>query len=133
MANRGNWKLSIGGSSFADYTDVLQPLDHSGGPMVLEFPGYGAAAPYFSNLGNFKGARHYQLDRIHATDKAAHDWWQTAAATWAGVADVVLTHLNYDGTETTYTIAGAKIEISVGMPNGVSTTSKIIITGGAAT
>jgi hypothetical protein len=132
VANRGTWKIAIGGSAFADYTDVLQPEGIGGGPNVLEIQGYGAATPVFLNLGNWKLPRRFTLTREHATDTAAHAWYQTAAATWAGVATVVLTHLDYAGNETTYTILGAKVEIEVLTPIGLATITQITITGGAA-
>ena len=132
MANKGTWKISIGGASFADYTDILQPEGIGGGPTILKIPGYGAAAPMYLNLGNNERPRRFTMTRTHASDTAAHAWYQTATATWAGVANVVLTHIDYSGTETTYTITGAKVEIEVETPIGPTTTTRITITGGNA-
>ena len=131
--NEGTWKISIGGSAFADYTDILQPEGISGGPNIVAFEGYGATAPVFVNLGNTKLVRRFTMTREHTTDTLAHAWYQTAAATWAGVATVVLTHMDYSGTETTFTIANAKIEIDVATPIGLATTTKLTFTGGPAT
>lgn len=133
MANKGTWKISIGGSSFADYTDICEPEGESGGPNILEIPGYGAAAPLFLNLGNSRIPRRYLLTRQHATDTAAHAFYKTAVATWSGVATAVLTHIDYSGTETTYTITGAKVELEMLEIFGYTTVSRITITGGAAT
>jgi hypothetical protein len=132
VANKGTWKISIGGSSFADYTDILQPEGIGGGPNIMEIQGYGAAAPVYLNLGNYKLPRRFTMTRTHASDTAAHAWYQTATATWAGVANVVLTHIDYSGTETTFTINGAKVEIEVETPIGPTTITRITITGGAA-
>jgi hypothetical protein len=133
MSNKGTWKISIGGTAFADYTDILQPEGIGGGPNILEIQGYGAAAPVYWNLGNLKLPRAFTMTRQHSTDTLAHAWYQTAEATWGGVANVVLTHLDYAGTETTYTIAGCKVEISVATPIGPTTITKLNFTGGAAT
>ena len=132
MANKGTWKISIGGAAFADYTDILQPEGIGGGPNILEVQGYGAAAPTFINLGNQKLARRFTMTREHASDTAAHAWYQSGPATWNGVGTVVLTHLDYAGAETTFTIAGAKIELEVETPIGPTTITRITITGGAA-
>ena len=133
MPNKGTWKISIGGTAFADYTDILQPEGISGGPNILELPGYAAPAPTYVNLANLKLARHFTMTREHTTDTLAHAWYQTGAATWAGVATVILTHMDYAGVETTFTIAGAKIEIDVATPIGPTTITKLTFTGGAAT
>ena len=132
MSNRGTWKISVGGSAFADYTDILQPEGIGGGPNILKVPGYGAAAPLYLNLGNMELPRRFTMTRTHASDTAAHAWYQAGPATWNGVATVVLTHLDYAGTETTFTIAGAKFEIQIETPIGVATITRITITGGAA-
>jgi hypothetical protein len=133
MANKGTWTITIGGSDFAGYTDIVTPDDNGGGPNILEIQGYGAAAPVFLNLGNFRLARKFTMTREHDTDTHAHDWFQTAAADWSGVADVVLTHMDYAGVETTYTIDGAKVELSVAQPIGPTTITKLAFTGGVPT
>jgi len=132
VANKGTWKISIGGSSFADYTDILQPDGVSGGPVIQKFEGYGAAAPVFIPLGNTAITRAFTMTREHTSDTAAHAWYQTAIATWNGVANVVLTHVDYAGAETTFTINGAKVELEVTAPIGPTTITKIKITGGAS-
>lgn len=133
MANKGTWKISIGGAAFADYTDILQPEGIAGGPNIIDVNGYGASAAMFLNLGNAKLARRFTMTREHATDTLAHAWYQAAAAVWAVVANVVLTHQDYAGVETTFTITGAKVEIEVATPIGPTTTTKLTFTGGPAT
>ena len=132
MSNKGTWKISIGGSAFADYTDILNPDDIGGGPNIMEVQGYGAAAPTFINLGNLKIARNFTMTREHTSDTAAHAWYQSAIATWAGVATVVLTHLDYSGNETAFTITNCKVELKVAVPLGPTTITKLTFTGGAA-
>jgi len=130
---RGTWKISIGGSGFGDYNDVIVPDECSGGPVFDTVQPYGASAPVYLDLGNLNMVRSFTMDRIHASNADATNWFMTAVQTWAGVATVVVTHIDYTGTETTFTIVGAKIEISVGKPIGISTTTKIRISGGTST
>lgn len=132
MGNKGTWKIEIGGQPFADYTDVLQPEGVPGGPELMEINGYGAPGPVYLNLGNTKLARRFTLTREHDDDTDAHDWYQTAAATWAGAADVILTHIDYAGAETKYKITGAKVELDVMTPIGPTTITKLTFTGGPA-
>lgn len=134
MSTFGTWKCTIGGASFADYTDCFEPEGEVPAQKnIMEVAGYGAAAMVFIDLGNLRMPRHFSLTREHATDKAAEDWRQTGAAAFAGVATVVLTHKNLDASETTYTITGANVEIIIAQRVGATTTTKVIITGGIAT
>ncbi|MDR3459548.1 MAG: hypothetical protein P4N60_19130 [Verrucomicrobiae bacterium] len=131
---KGTWKATIGGSAFADYTDVFEPSEGGGaGKNIIEVQGYGAAAAVFLDLGNFKIPRRFTLTRTHATDTLAEAFRQTAVATWAGVATVVLTHIDYTGTETTFTITNAKVELDQPQRIGLTTITKINFTGGPAT
>ena len=131
--NLGTWKITIGGASFAGYSDVLQPEGVTGGPDIKWFPAYGASAPIPVVCGNTKLVRKFTLTRTHATDTLAHAWYQTAAANWAGVATVVLTHMDYAGVETAFTIANSEIQIEVATPIGLTTITKLTFTGGPAT
>jgi len=132
MANLGTYKLTIGGSVFGTYTDIIEPAGNAGGPNILPILGYGATAPVYLNLGNLQIPRRYQMTREHATNASAQTWYQTAVATWSGVFDCIIAHTDYTGTETTFTVAGAKVEIAVDPPIGVTTFTKITITGGAS-
>ena len=134
MANLGTWKATIGGSAFAAYTDIFEPQDGAGGgPYIIEVLGYGAAAPVYLNRGNLRIPRAFLLTREHATDTLAEAFRQTAIATWSGVATVVLTHIDYSGAETSFTITGAKVELGQPQRIGPTTITRITITGGAAT
>ena len=128
----GTWKILIGGQSFADYSAVVTPQPASGGPNIMEVPGYGAAAPLFVALLNLKLIRKFIITYQHATDTDAHNWALTAAQTWSGVNPVLLTHMDYEGNETNYLISGAKIEVAVSEPIGPTTITTLTITGGAA-
>jgi hypothetical protein len=133
MANKGTWKATIGGTAFADYTDVFEPQDGGGASKnIMEVQGYGAAAAVFVDLGNFKIPRHFLLTRTHTTDTLAEAFRQQAVATWAGVATVVLTHIDYAGAETTFTITNAKVELEHPVRIGMTTITKLTFTGGAA-
>lgn len=129
---RGTWTITIGGDTFGDTSDVIHPDDITGGPNIVPLQGYGASAPVYLNFGNLALVRSFTMTRTHATDTDAHDWHQTAAATFAGVATVILTHVDYEGASSSWTITNAKVEITVSEPIGVSTTTKIKITGGAS-
>lgn len=122
--------MTVGGTAFADYTDILECDDLGGGPNVITFEGYGAAAPVLINLGNLKQARKFTLTREHTTDTLAEAWRQSAIATWTGVATVVVTHMDYSGTETSWTVTNAKVELAVPQRIGMTTITKITITGG---
>ena len=127
--NKGTWKISIGGSAFADYTDILEPEPVRGGPRIEEFMGYGATSPIFINLGNTAIVRSFTMTREHDTDTDAELFRQGAIEEWAGVATVILTHMDYSGTESTWTITNAKVEIEIQQRIGPTTISKITITG----
>jgi len=129
---RGTWSITIGGSAFGSTSDIITPDDVAGGPQIQTVLGYGAAAPVFINQGNWAITRAFTMTREHSTDTDAHNWFQTAIATWAGVATVVLSHTDYESVASSWTIAGAKIEIQVAQPIGLTTITKIKITGGAA-
>jgi hypothetical protein len=133
VSNLGTWKATIGGTSFATYADVFEPqAGASGGPNLMEIQGYGAAAPLYLNLGNAKIPRSFLLTRNHSTDTLAEAFRQTAVATWAGVATVVLTHIDYSGTETTFTITNCKVELAQPDRIGLTTITKVTFTGGAS-
>ena len=134
MANRGKWKATIGGSAFAYYTDVFTPLDGgSSRRNILAVQGYGAASPVYLDLGNLEIPRVFFLSRIFSTDTLAQAFCQTAVAAWAGVATVVLTHMDYAGAETTFTITNARVELAQPLQTGITAETKITFTGGAAT
>jgi len=132
MSNLGTWKCTIGGTAFADYTDIFEPQDSSGaGRNIMEVQGYGAASPVFVDLGNLKIPRAFLLTREHSTDTLAEAFRQGAVNSWSGVATVVLTHIDYSGTETTFTITGCKVEIQQPVRIGKTTMTKLVFTGGA--
>ena len=132
MSDRGTWKISIGGSTFADYADVLKQDAVAGGHHWQDFPGYGAAAESHIDLGNRKIARKMSVHKIHSTNGDAADWFMTGALAFEGVADVIIYHRDNAGTESNWTIANAKVEVTVEEPINVSTTTHLTITGGAA-
>ena len=130
MSTRGTWTIAIGGDAFATTADVISLGDAKGGPNILEIPGYGAAAPLVLDLANLRVSWPLTMTRDHDTDADAYAWYFTAAAVWAGAADVVLTHANYGGTVNTYTFTAAKVELEVAQPVGKTTTTRITLTGG---
>jgi hypothetical protein len=134
MSNKGTWRATVGGTSFAAYTDIFEPQDGGAGAKnIMEVQGYGAASPVFVDLGNLKIPRTFLLTRDHDTDTDAEAFRQTAVATWAGVATVVLTHIDYAGAETSFTITNAKVELSQPKRIGPCTETKVTFTGGATT
>jgi len=127
----GTWAITIGGVSFATTADIVDVDDAQGGPVVIVLQGYGAAAPVFLNMGNAQIKRVVTMTREHATDTLAEAWRQTAIATWAGVATVVLSHTDYSGTTTNFTYNNAKVELAVPQRIGLTTITKITITAGS--
>lgn len=133
MSTRGTVALTIGGDSFGTTDDVIEPQGQSGGPEIRAFLGYGAAAPFYLNLGNLAQQRRFVMTRTHDTNTDAWAWYESALADWAGVADVVIEHTDFAGTTTSFTIAAAKVDLTVDPPIGVTTLTHITITGGAST
>ena len=117
---------------FADYTDMVQRDAVEGGPVVDEQQqAFGDRMAWFER-GNFKAARPMTVTKEFATNKAATDFFETAAQDWNGVADVRLVHLDTDNKETTYLLTAAEVRVSAQQPIGVTVVSRVVITGGAA-
>jgi hypothetical protein len=126
----GTWTITIGGVSFATFNDIVDVGDASGGPRITAFPGYGAPAPVYVNLGNTEIKRTVTMTREHPSDTAAEAWRQTAIATFAGVATVQMTHLDYEGNQAEFSYENAKIEVAVPQRIGLTTITKLTINSG---
>lgn len=124
----GFWAITIGGSAFATTADSVNPEGRSGGPVIAEYAAYGATQPVFVNLGNSKVATKFTMTRTHASDTAAYNYYMSAIETWAGVATVVVSHTDYSGTVTTWTLTNAKVELEVPTIIGLTTITKLTFT-----
>ena len=133
MANqRGRWTVTIGGEDFCTYDDMVQREPVDGAPVVDEQQQpFGPAMAWFER-GNFKGVRAMTVTKEFDSNKDATDFFETAAQTWNGVADVELTHLDTAGIETTYLIPAASVKVVAEQPVEVTVVSKLTITGGPA-
>ena len=127
---RGTWTIKIGGEVFADYTDLVQRGDNDGGPDIIETKGFGAAAAAQTGNGNFRMARQFTVTLEFSDNKTATDFFETAAQTWAGVADVVLVHMDSAGKETSYSIPAAAVRVVAQQPVNVAVTVRLTVTGG---
>jgi hypothetical protein len=129
MSSVGTWTIEIGGSSFAAVTDVVNPLTADGGPNILTVEGYQAAGALFYNLGNNKSGWAFDVTKNFATDTLATNFYMEGIQTWAGAANVVVTHIDYSGTTTTWNINTAKVELKINQPIGPSCNCRLTITG----
>ncbi len=122
--------MTIGATVVADYTDVLAADPVSGGPLIQDENIAGSDAPKFFDRGNKRFVRKFKLTKIWPDNKQSEQWYMTDGPALCGVADVLMTHMAYDGTEATWKMAGAKVEITIAEPIGPTTISDITITGG---
>jgi hypothetical protein len=122
--------MTIGATVVADYSDVLAADPVSGGPLIQDENIAGASAPKFFERGNKRFQRKFKLTKEWPDNKQSAAWYMTDGPALCGVADVFMTHMAYDGTQDTWKVAGAKVEITVKEPIGVTTESDITITGG---
>jgi hypothetical protein len=129
---QGTWTIIVAGTTLGDTSCIVEP-DGSvrGGPNIVAFMGYGAAAPVFLNLGNVQVVRSFLITKIWATDTLAEAFRQTANAAYAGVATVAISHIDYSGTTTTWTFNGAKVELEVLERVGPTTITRITFTAGS--
>jgi hypothetical protein len=132
MSDRGTWKIAIGATDVADYTEVVRGEPVGGGSHFMDVAGYGAADLVYLDLGNRALTRRFVITTQHADNAESVDWYLNGAQSLNGVADVTLTHRDHSGDETIYLITGARVTLEVDEPIGVTTTTRINITGGAA-
>lgn len=130
--DRGTWKIQIGDDVIADYTDVVKGDPVGGGPNVIDPGGYGAPGVTFINLARRKIERRMTITITHDNNADSFDWYQTAAQTYAGVADVLITHRDNAGAETTYKITAANVTLTVEEPINVTSITHLVVTGGQA-
>jgi hypothetical protein len=128
--NLGTWLITIGGSPFADFTDIINPEGVEGGSQVMPIEGYGAPAPVYLNLGNLKKTQSFTITRNWSTDTLANTWYQTGVDQFAGANSVQLTHLDYEGVQTTWTITSVKITLKINAPIGCTTIETLTLEGG---
>ena len=126
----GTWDIQIGAAHIATTAQIVDLDSVSGGPNLMAFEGYGAAAPVFLNLGNAKIQRVFTITQEWATDTLAEAYRQTAIATYAGVATVTLAHTDYSGATTNWVLPGAKVELAIPQRIGPTTITRVTITSG---
>jgi hypothetical protein len=128
---RGTWAITIGGESFCTTDDVVSAAAVQGGPQVEQVNLCQGPAPLFLNLLNTALTRRWQITRQWSSNADALAFWHDAGAIWGGVADVVLQHTDYSGDTASIQITGARVDVSVDMPIGVTTVANLTVTGGA--
>src|SRR5580704_5935308 len=131
----GTWQIEVAGQELSLCSTAdgvkLEPTSQHRNVMAIE--GYGAAGIVFLDLGALANTFKFTMTRTHPDNTTSTAWYVTDAIAYAGVADVTLTHTDYSGNETSWMMAGAKIELTVDEPIGVTTTTHITITGGVVT
>lgn len=129
MAERGNWKLEIGGVVFADYEDIVQPTEGDGGPAVQRTPLFRGEEIRNDERGNFDQVSSFYVLIEQADFTAAWDWYLKAAQNWNGVRSVVATYREGAGTKS-WRIRYPIVRVSATRPTGVANEARVTITGG---
>ena len=134
MAQLGTWTITVAGQEdpLCSYNDAVKADAVNGGKSIMAVNGYGAPREMFIDLGNIMPVRKFTMTREHITNTDATSWYMVDGLAYEGVADVTIAHTDYEGVETDWLITGAKVEITIDEPIGVSTTTHITITGGPA-
>ena len=134
MAQLGTWTITVAGQDnpLCTYDDAVKVEPVSGGKSIMAVNGYGALRETFIDLGNIMPVRKFTMTREHDTNTDATSWYMIDGLAYEGVADVTIAHTDYSGVETDWLITGAKVEITIDEPIGVTTTTHITITGGPA-
>jgi hypothetical protein len=143
MPDRGTWKVDVAGApvlagrtSLADYDDVVARDPVSGGPVIdkqdLAVSVGATNAPFQVARGNYYIKRGFKLTKEFATNKLSCDWFELAAQTYSGIADVIFTHKDYSGVETKYKVFSAHVEVTADEPIGVCCQAKVSVSGGLA-
>ena len=129
--------LTLGAQVIADVTEVIQRMPMGGGPVVQESQlaapfGQASGTQFRAQVGNYAIQRRFKITKLWPDNKQSNDFYETAVATYAGVADVYVSHTDWHGVVTTYLYPQAKVELIVEEPIGVCTVTNLTITGGPA-
>ena len=133
MADRGTWKIVIGGVTLIDYADVANPRDNDGGPVIQEEAGFRAPSMTYLQRYNFGLHLVFDLSFIRANNADAVTFFLTGPQTWSGVKDVALTHKDHSGAETTKNLTAAAVRLRCSPNIGVGNVAVLTITGGLIT
>jgi len=125
----GYHKITIGGEPFCDYTDIVEWPAAGGGKKYQVIPGYGAPAVAYLDEGNLEITFEPTVTITWPDNTQSWAFFMTSKS-FDGVADVLITHLDWSGVETIYKIASASVSVSTGNPSGPTTVSKLTIKGG---
>jgi len=136
MATRGTWKIVIGSTTLADYSDVVKRDSIDGGPMIQTEPLAFSDAQFQAARGNYMITRNMTVTKTFVdsggsvANKLAVDWFETAAQVFNGVYDVLLTHMDMAGVETSYQVLAANVKVVADEPIGITVILKVSISGG---
>ena len=130
MADRGTWKILIGGATFVDYADVANPRDNDGGPIIQPEAGFMAPSMTYLERSNFELHLIFDITILQANNAASMAFFLTGPQTWSGVKDVALTHKDHTGAETTKNLTAASVRLRCTPPVGVTNLAVLTITGG---
>lgn len=130
MSDRGTWKIVIGGSTFADYADVVTPVDSGGMPLIQQDKIMGAAFSKNRQKANFELVQTFEFLIEQDSNADAADLWMRGPTIWNGVKDVDVYHVDYAGAEAHWTLMGTTVDMKPKPHTGPTNTGTITFTGG---
>src|ERR1041385_5445824 len=129
MADKGTWKIALDGSTLVDYADVANPRDNDGGPLIQSDSLFRGPAIVHRERNNFELHLIFDITITQANNADAVSFFLKGPQTWCGVKDVVLSHKDHTGTETSFDIDAAAVRLRCQQPIGVLNLATLTIDG----
>jgi hypothetical protein len=129
---RGFLDIQIGGVEFATINEVVSREPLKSTAQFMEIMGYGATDKVIVALGNLAVQGGLTMTKDHVTPEDAEAWYQTAAATFTGVNNVLFTKQCFDGTIVAWEHANVKVIVTVEEPMNLTTTTHLEFEGAPA-
>jgi hypothetical protein len=147
MIYRGTWKVvladpAVAGSPFtlADYSDVVMWEKLDGGPEIqLELLLRAVRPVQFDRKNrrcnyNFTLTKEWLDQAGDPSNALSAAFFITGWSTYGGVWETVtISHMDYTGVETSWTLSNAGVRVSTPDPLGPTTVTHVAITAGPAT
>jgi len=132
---RGYHKIVINGETFCDYNDLVEWPESAGGPNItremLALPSGSQLPSLYLQLGNVEVTFSPKVTITWPDNQQSWNFYMTCVTTFAGVSDVLITHIDINGVESTYKIPAASVSVATENPSGPTTVSKLTIKGAA--
>lgn len=130
MAN-GFFDIKIGSDEVATVNEIVSFDPHTSSVQVMEIVGYGAATKLEVGLGNVSVKGRCHVTKYWDTAANAWAWFMSAAATYNGTNNVLITKTCVDGTTVAWLWTNAKVTITVEEPLNLTTVFHIDFEGPA--